>query len=168
MIPLVTQHWGMLRRNLAYAAITRGKRLVVVVGQSEALALADRGARARRRWAKLGEHLGGESDPAAGVGNGDTRMSFAVLPEPSGGGALIDPANSASRAAPQRVLSKHPSCARTRRGGGEERLSERVLDEGPHAPQTTSASGSNQDGLSNHGLSQARPAQLRSWRRFLT
>ena len=57
-IPLVTQHWSMLRRNLVYTAITRGKRLVVVVGQPNALAIAVRGARARRRWSKLGEWLG--------------------------------------------------------------------------------------------------------------
>ena len=33
VIPLVTQHWAMLRRNLVYTAVTRGKRLVVLVGQ---------------------------------------------------------------------------------------------------------------------------------------
>jgi hypothetical protein len=40
-------------------AVTRGKRLVVVVGQPKALAIAVMGARARRRWSKLGEWLGG-------------------------------------------------------------------------------------------------------------
>jgi exodeoxyribonuclease V alpha subunit len=59
VVPLVTQHWAMLRRNLVYTAVTRGKRLVVIVGQPKALALAVKGARARRRWSKLGEWLGG-------------------------------------------------------------------------------------------------------------
>jgi exodeoxyribonuclease V alpha subunit len=47
----------MLRRNLVYTAVTRGQRLVVVVGQPKALALAVRGRRERRRWSKLGERL---------------------------------------------------------------------------------------------------------------
>ena len=55
---------AMLRRNPAYTAVTRGKRLVVIVGQPKALAIAVRGARARRRWSKLGEWLGGEGEPA--------------------------------------------------------------------------------------------------------
>ncbi len=64
VIPLVTQHYSMLRRNLVYTAVTRGKRLVVVVGQPKALAIAVRGARAGRRWSKLGEWLTGEDEPA--------------------------------------------------------------------------------------------------------
>ena len=47
----------MLRRNLVYTAVTRGKKLVVIVGQPKALAIAVRGARAPRRWSKLGEWL---------------------------------------------------------------------------------------------------------------
>ncbi len=57
MIPLVTQHWSMLRRNLVYTAVTRGRRLVVIVGQAKALAIAVRGARTHRRWSKLAEWL---------------------------------------------------------------------------------------------------------------
>ena len=54
----------MLRRNLVYTAVTRGKRLVVVVGQPKALAIAVKGARVhRRRWSKLGEWLGGGEKP---------------------------------------------------------------------------------------------------------
>ena len=37
-----TQHYTMLARNLVYAAVTRGKRLVVIVGQRKALAIAVR------------------------------------------------------------------------------------------------------------------------------
>ena len=52
VIPLTTQHYPMLQRNLVYTGVTRGKRLVVLVGQKRALALAVRGE-ARRRWSKL-------------------------------------------------------------------------------------------------------------------
>jgi exodeoxyribonuclease V alpha subunit len=59
VVPLVTQHWSMLRRNLVYTAVTRGKRLVVVAGQPKALAITVRGNQTWRRWSKLGEWLGG-------------------------------------------------------------------------------------------------------------
>jgi exodeoxyribonuclease V alpha subunit len=57
VIPLTTQHYVMLRRNLVYTGITRGKRLVILVGQRKALAIAIKGGRARRRWSKLREWL---------------------------------------------------------------------------------------------------------------
>ncbi len=38
VIPVQTQHYVMLQRNLLYTAITRGKRLVVLVGSKRALA----------------------------------------------------------------------------------------------------------------------------------
>jgi exodeoxyribonuclease V alpha subunit len=56
VLPLTTQHYPMLQRNLVYTGVTRGKRLVVVVGQRKALALAVRGE-AGRRWSKLKEWL---------------------------------------------------------------------------------------------------------------
>jgi len=65
VIPLSTQHYPMLRRNLVYTGITRGKRLVVLVGQPRALALAVRDSRAVRRFSKLGEWLRGEAAPEA-------------------------------------------------------------------------------------------------------
>ena len=40
IIPIVTQHFGMLFRNLVYTGITRAKKLVVFVGTRKALALA--------------------------------------------------------------------------------------------------------------------------------
>jgi len=58
VIPLTTQHYVMLQRNLVYTGVTRGKRLVVLVGQRKALAIAVKGAQTRRRWSKLGEWLG--------------------------------------------------------------------------------------------------------------
>jgi exodeoxyribonuclease V alpha subunit len=67
VIPLSTQHYPMLQRNLIYTGVTRGKRLVVLVGQRKALAIAVKGARARRRWSKLREWLIGSAGPNAAV-----------------------------------------------------------------------------------------------------
>jgi exodeoxyribonuclease V alpha subunit len=60
IIPVLTQHYPMLQRNLLYTGVTRGKRLVVLVGQKKAVAIAIRNASSRRRWSKLAEwlHLG--------------------------------------------------------------------------------------------------------------
>ena len=64
VIPLSTQHYPMLRRNLLYTAITRGRRLVVLVGQRKALAIALRERGDERRWSKLGEWLAADLDAA--------------------------------------------------------------------------------------------------------
>ncbi|HRW61134.1 MAG TPA: AAA family ATPase, partial [Defluviicoccus sp.] len=57
VMPLTTQHYPMLQRNLLYTAVTRGKRLVVIVGQKKAMAIAVKGKQTRRRWSKLRESL---------------------------------------------------------------------------------------------------------------
>src|SRR4051794_38424241 len=57
VIPITTQHYTMLARNLLYTGVTRGKRLVVLVGQKRAVAIAVRGGQMKRRWTKLGEWL---------------------------------------------------------------------------------------------------------------
>jgi exodeoxyribonuclease V alpha subunit len=57
VIPVLTQHYAMLQRNLIYTGITRGKRLVVLVGQKKAVAMAVRNASGRKRWSKLREWL---------------------------------------------------------------------------------------------------------------
>jgi exodeoxyribonuclease V alpha subunit len=57
VIPISTQHYPMLQRNLVYTGVTRGRRLVVLVGQRKALAIAVSGRQTRRRWSKLGEWL---------------------------------------------------------------------------------------------------------------
>jgi exodeoxyribonuclease V alpha subunit len=57
IIPVLTQHYAMLQRNLLYTGVTRGKRLVVVVGQKKAIAIAVRNVSGRRRWSKLAEWL---------------------------------------------------------------------------------------------------------------
>ena len=57
VIPLMTQHYMMLQRNLLYTGVTRGKRLVVLVGQRKAIAIAVKAASGRRRWSKLREWM---------------------------------------------------------------------------------------------------------------
>ncbi len=53
VIPLATQHYLLLQRNLVYTGITRGKRLVVLIGQSRALSLAVRNDRTEQRYSGL-------------------------------------------------------------------------------------------------------------------
>ena len=57
VIPVMTQHYAMLQRNLLYTGVTRGKKLVVLVGQKKAVAIAVRNVSGRRRWSKLNEWL---------------------------------------------------------------------------------------------------------------
>ena len=57
VIPVTTQHYPMLQRNLLYTAVTRGRQLVVLVAQPKAVAIAVKGQLERRRWSKLQEWL---------------------------------------------------------------------------------------------------------------
>ena len=57
VIPLTTQHYTILARDLLYTGVTRGKRFVVLVGQRRALAIAVKNGNGRRRWCKLRERL---------------------------------------------------------------------------------------------------------------
>ena len=57
VIPLLTQHYAMLQRNLVYTGLTRGKRLVVLVGQVKALAMAVKNRRGRSRYTRLRQLL---------------------------------------------------------------------------------------------------------------
>ena len=57
VIPVMTQHYALLQRNLLYTGVTRGKKLVVLVGQKKAIAIAVRNVSGPRRWSKLGELL---------------------------------------------------------------------------------------------------------------
>src|SRR5215467_9478215 len=61
VIPVLTQHYAMLQRNLLYTGVTRGKRLVVLVGQKKAIAIAVKNVSGRRRWSKLMEWLSSNS-----------------------------------------------------------------------------------------------------------
>ncbi len=53
VLPLLTQHWMMLQRNLLYTAITRAKRLVVIVGTRRALAIAVKNDKVAERHSAL-------------------------------------------------------------------------------------------------------------------
>jgi exodeoxyribonuclease V alpha subunit len=57
ILPLHTSHYVMLYRSLLYTAVTRGKRLVIVVGSRRALAMAIRNVRVERRNTGLKEML---------------------------------------------------------------------------------------------------------------
>ena len=57
IIALASHHYIMLQRNLLYTAVTRGVRLVVIVGDKKALATAVRNDRIRRRYTQLAERL---------------------------------------------------------------------------------------------------------------
>ena len=57
VILLHNQHWIMLQRNLLYTAVTRGKRLVVIVGTRGALGRAVRNATVRKRFTMLAQRL---------------------------------------------------------------------------------------------------------------
>ncbi|MEU6080725.1 ATP-dependent RecD-like DNA helicase [Streptomyces sp. NPDC047108] len=71
VIPVTTSAWMMLQRNLLYTAVTRAKRLVVLVGSRKALGQAVRTVSAGRRWTALDHRLG----RAVGMGNRATRVS---------------------------------------------------------------------------------------------
>ena len=60
IIPLAMQHYLLLQRNLLYTAVTRGKRLVVIIGQPRALAMAVNNVRSTRRLTSLGARIAGE------------------------------------------------------------------------------------------------------------
>ncbi len=53
IIPVLTQHYMLLQRNLIYTAVTRGKKLVVLVGTPKALAIAVRNNKTARRYTHL-------------------------------------------------------------------------------------------------------------------
>src|SRR5262249_6574241 len=57
VVPLTTNAWLMLQRNLLYTAVTRAKRLVVLVGSRRALAKAVRTVGAGRRYTGLALRL---------------------------------------------------------------------------------------------------------------
>lgn len=57
VIPLATQHYMMLERNLLYTGVTRGRKLVVVVGQPRALAMAVKNKRSATRLTALAHRL---------------------------------------------------------------------------------------------------------------
>ncbi|MDR3254936.1 MAG: ATP-dependent RecD-like DNA helicase [Synergistaceae bacterium] len=57
VMPIHTQHYVLLQRNLLYTGITRGKKLVVLVGTKKAAAIAVKNDKTRHRYTYLGERL---------------------------------------------------------------------------------------------------------------
>lgn len=58
VVPLTMQHYLMLQRNLLYTAVTRAKKLVVLVGTKKAIAMAVRNDKVTRRYTALDWRLG--------------------------------------------------------------------------------------------------------------
>jgi exodeoxyribonuclease V alpha subunit len=63
VIPLHTQHYMMLQRNLLYTAVTRGKKLVVLVGTKKALGMAVRRQDTSQRFTALKKRLQDTANP---------------------------------------------------------------------------------------------------------
>jgi exodeoxyribonuclease V alpha subunit len=57
VIPILTSHYMLLQRNLLYTAVTRARRLVVLVGQPHAIAMAVRNSEVTQRFTGLRERL---------------------------------------------------------------------------------------------------------------
>jgi exodeoxyribonuclease V alpha subunit len=53
VIPILIQHYVLLQRNLLYTGVTRGKKLVVLVGTKKALAIAIRNNKTEKRYTLL-------------------------------------------------------------------------------------------------------------------
>jgi exodeoxyribonuclease V alpha subunit len=53
VIPILTQHYVLLQRNLIYTGVTRGKKLVVIVGTKKALAIGIKNNKTERRYTHL-------------------------------------------------------------------------------------------------------------------
>jgi exodeoxyribonuclease V alpha subunit len=57
VMPILTQHYMLLQRNLLYTGITRGKKLVVLVGTNKAVAIAIRNNKPQKKYTLLRERL---------------------------------------------------------------------------------------------------------------
>lgn len=57
VLPLLTQHYVLLQRNLLYTGVTRGKKLVILVGSPRAVQMAVRNDKTHRRYTRLAERL---------------------------------------------------------------------------------------------------------------
>ena len=58
VIPMAMQHYTLLERNLLYTGVTRGKQMVVLVGQAKAVGMAARTRKSNRRLTNLQTRLG--------------------------------------------------------------------------------------------------------------
>jgi exodeoxyribonuclease V alpha subunit len=89
VLPLMTQHYVMLQRNLLYTAITRAKKLAVIVGSKKALAIAVQNNKTQSRFTLLKERLigafggntSGRSSPVTPVVEKDGRLGQGPMDE---------------------------------------------------------------------------------------
>jgi len=63
ILPLLTQHYMLLQRNLIYTAVTRGKRLVILIGTRKALAIGVKNDKTRKRYTFLEQRLKNSDSP---------------------------------------------------------------------------------------------------------
>jgi len=57
IIPVLTQHYMLLQRNLIYTAVTRGRKLVMLIGTKKALAIAVKNNKTQKRYTRLCDRL---------------------------------------------------------------------------------------------------------------
>jgi exodeoxyribonuclease V alpha subunit len=57
VIPILTQHYILLQRNLLYTGVTRGKKLVVIIGTKKAMAIAVKNNKTQKRYTLLNERM---------------------------------------------------------------------------------------------------------------
>jgi exodeoxyribonuclease V alpha subunit len=57
ILPLYTQHYVMLSRNLFYTGLTRAKQLAIIVGSEKAIAIAVKQLKQQQRYARLQQRL---------------------------------------------------------------------------------------------------------------
>ena len=57
ILPILTQHYILLQRNLIYTAVTRGRKLVVMVGSPKALAIGVNNSQTQQRFTRLRHRL---------------------------------------------------------------------------------------------------------------
>jgi exodeoxyribonuclease V alpha subunit len=57
VLPVLPEHYLLLQRNLIYTAVTRGRRMVVLVGSRKALAMAVKNDRLAKRHTRLARRL---------------------------------------------------------------------------------------------------------------
>jgi hypothetical protein len=124
VIPIMTQHYAMLQRNLLYTGVTRGKRLVVLVGQKKAVTIAVRDAATRRASTNAAGPHGGSGFSAESAGAALARwvepawtlLAFdglrALRQEPSAGQSAIRIATELSRFFDESLQNMRPIITR--------------------------------------------------------
>ncbi|MFM2006214.1 MAG: hypothetical protein RLZZ09_1869 [Pseudomonadota bacterium] len=115
VIPLTTQHYMLLERNLVYTGVTRGKQLVVILAQPKALAMAVRTQKSARRLTHLPARLVEIPDPAP-----------IEPPSPPNPEALLIPPDKVSPRALQGMIEEFVTRDGTDYGERETELAEKV------------------------------------------